>query len=273
MLEVRDDVDAYARALHGVERRIVRIRTISGPGRSREQRALPSPAEVDPWTIDVSALADASRVVAWCPSCLGSGAATCVACRGAGKMRCPRCEGAGIDGAGAACKQCDGAKKLPCAECQGARLPCAECQSSGEVTAWLEVERSTRPVVIVHPMGAAARAHPAVSEVADFDREPSRFVAARVEDTGERPAGAAPAELLPARLEPGERVVTTRIQRFQAVRSLVTYGTALAAGVVVVGGSPSEVEPGADWRPIELRRHLTLAFGAVALGLDRKSTV
>jgi len=267
VLGVRDDVDVYARALHVVERRKVLLRTGPGPGRSREQKALPTPEGVDPWAVDVHALPDATRVVAWCPSCLGSGASKCPACRGAGKVRCARCDGAGVDARGAECAQCGGMKKLPCGECKSGQLPCTGCKGAGEVTAWLEVERSTRTAACVHPMGAAARAHPNVSDPADFDLDPSRFVATRVEDTGARPPGDAPRELLPAGLKPDERVVSTRVQRFQTVRCLVTYGTALATGVVPVGGSPPEVDGTADWRPIELRRNVTLAFGAVAVGV------
>jgi len=267
VLGVRDDVDGYARALHTVEKRKVHLRTEPGPGKSREQKALPIPDGVDPWAVDVLTLAATTRVVAWCPACLGSGATKCPTCRGAAKVRCARCEGAGVDARGAECHGCGGAKKTPCSACKGGQVECGGCRATGEVTAWLEVERSTRPVVSVHPMGAAARTHPRVSDPADFDLDPSRWAATRVEDTGLRAPDDAPRELAPAELKASERAVSTRVQRFQTVRCLVTYGTALATGVVPVSGSPPEVDATADWRPIELRRNVTLVVGAAALGV------
>jgi hypothetical protein len=267
VLGVRDDVDGYSRALHVVEKRKVHLCTTPGPGKSREQKALPNPDSVDPWAVDVLTLAATSRVVGWCPSCLGSGATKCPSCRGASKLRCARCEGSGVDARGGECPGCGGMKKTPCGDCKGGQVECAGCKGTGEVTAWLEVERSTRPVVTVHPMGAAARAHPHVSDPADFECDPSRWAATRVEDTGVRPPGDAPRELAAAQLKPNERAVSTRVQRFQTVRCLVTYGTALATGMVPVSGAPPEVDATADWRPIELRRNVALVFGAVSLGL------
>jgi len=267
VLGVRDDVDGYSRALHTVEMRKVHLRTEPGPGKSREQKALPSPDGVGPWAVDVLTLAATTRVVAWCPACLGSGATKCPACRGAAKLRCARCEGSGVDARGAECPGCGGAKKTPCDACKGGQVECGGCRGTGEVTAWLEVERSTRPVVSVHPMGAAARAHPRVSDPADFDLDPSRWAATRTEDTGVRAPDDAPRELAPAQLKASERAVSTRVQRFQTVRCLVTYGTALATGVVPVSGSAPEVDATADWRPIELRRNVVLVVGAAALGV------
>lgn len=267
VLGVRDDIDTYARALHVVEQRTVHLHTIPGPGRSQGHQRLPSPESVDPWAVDVDALPDATRVLAWCPTCLGSGAAQCPSCRGTGKTRCIRCNGVGTDARGVECAQCGGTKKLPCAACKAGQIPCATCNETGEVIAHLDVQRDTRKVVCVFPMGAAARAHPRVTEVEDFDLDPSCYVATRVEDTGMRPPGEIPHELLPTRLKAHERVVASRLQRFQATRCLVVYGTALATGVVPVAGSPPEVDATADWRPIELRRNVTLVFAAVTLAL------
>lgn len=261
---VRDDVEAYQRALHSVELRTTTLHMRPGPGRSRDPKPLPTPASVDPWVVDVNALAEATRVVGWCPACMGSGATKCAACKGAGKTKCPRCDATGRDAKGAECGQCAGQKKLPCGACRAGQVDCDECHAAGEVEAWLEVERSTRQVVCVHPMGSAARAHPRVSEAADFDGDPARWPDALVEDTGMRAPGELAAGLAP-KLPPSERVVATRVQRFQSVVHLVTYATALSTGVVQVGGTPLEASPTADWRPAELRRIVTRAGAVGAL--------
>ncbi len=263
VLSVRDDVDGYERALHTIERRTVVRRTRPGPGRSADLRTLPSADSVDPWTVDVRSLPDKTRVVGWCPSCLGSGATKCSACRGAGKTKCPRCDATGVDASGAECRQCAGQKKLPCGACRGGKIDCGECKGAGEVEAWLEVERETRSTVCVHPMGAAARAHPRVSEAADFDTEPSKWPDIMVEDTGVRPPGELVAGIAP-KLASSERVVKTRTQRFQSLAFAVTYGTALSTGVVHVGGAPLEVSLASDWRPASLRRAV-VAVGALVM--------
>jgi hypothetical protein len=272
VLSVRDDVDGYQRALHIVEKRTVVQRSRPGPGRSRDPRALPAADAVDPWSVDVKALAETSRVVGWCPACMGSGATKCATCRGAGKTKCPRCEATGVDAKGAECRQCAGQKKLPCGACKGGKVDCTGCRGAGEVEAWLEVETERRTTVCVHPMGSAARAHPRVSEPADFDVEPSRWPDVMVEDTGVRPPGELVAGLAP-KLSPRERVVSTRTQRFQTVVYVVTYGTALSTGMVQVGGAPLEVSAASDWRPAELRRIVTAVGAAAMLAAAALSTL
>lgn len=264
VLSVRDDVDAYQRALHTVETRAVALRTRPAKERAKETRSLPSPDGIDPWSVDVKALPDATRVVGWCPSCLGSGATKCSSCRGAGKTKCPRCEATGVDPGGAECRQCAGQKRLPCGACRGGKIDCDGCRGAGEVEAWLEVEAEKRQVVCVHPMGTAARAHPRVSEVSDFDADPSRWPDAMVEDTGVRPPGELAAGLAP-KLSPRERVVATRTQRFQTVVYVLTYATALSTGIVHVSGAPLDASVVSDWRPAELRRIVTAVGAAVML--------
>lgn len=265
VLGVRDDVDEYSRALHIVEMRKVRLHTEPNRARPKEQSAIPSPEHVDPWTVDIQRLATDSRVAAWCPTCLGSGATKCASCRGVGRLKCPRCDGAGSTAQGE-CPQCAGTKRVPCGTCDGGQTECGECKGAGQVTAWLDVERSTRQIVCVHPMGAAARAHPGVMEAPDFDVEPARWPAPLVEDTGPRGANDLPRPLLPTSLKTDERVVSSRVQRFQSVRTLVTYATAVATGVVPVGGTPPEVDPTADWRPFELRRATGAVLALVIVG-------
>ncbi len=272
VLSVRDDVDAYQRALHTVETRAVKLRTTPAKDRAKETRSLPSPDGVDPWSVDVKALPDATRVVGWCPSCLGSGATKCSACRGAGKTKCPRCEATGVDASGAECRQCAGQKRLPCGACRGGKIDCDGCRGAGEVEAWLEVEAEKRQVVCVHPMGTAARAHPRVSEVADFDADPSRWPDTMVEDTGVRPPGELAAGLAP-KLSPRERVVATRTQRFQTVVYVLTYATALSTGIVHVSGAPLEASAASDWRPAELRRIVTAVGAAVMLAAAALATL
>ena len=162
------------------------------------------------------------------------------------------------------CGQCAGAKKLPCAVCHGNQIPCEGCHASGEVEAWIEVFREPRSTVVVHPMGAAARAHPRVSDAADFETEPSRWPDTLQFDSGPRGATNVAEGLLP-KLAPHERVVSTRLQRFQTVTHLVTYGTATTTGVVPVSGAPLAVGASADWRPANLRR--LVVWGSLAVCL------
>jgi hypothetical protein len=263
--DVRDEVEVYQRALHTIEARKVVLQTLPGKTRSDSIQAIPDATNIDPWQTDVVALAQTSRVHCWCPTCLGSGAMRCKDCKGAGRTRCPRCDGRGTDASGSECIQCAGSKKILCARCHGDQVPCVDCESLGEVEAWLEVERTTRQDVCVHPMGAAARSHPRVQEIANFDEDPARWPNPRIDDTRTSDMADISRELYPA-LKPNERSVMARVQRFQAIAHTVTYATALGSGLVLVTGTPLEVSQTSHWKPLELRRTVTWMVALVGFG-------
>jgi hypothetical protein len=112
-------------------------------------------------------------------------------------------------------------------------------------------------------MGAAARAHPSVASVDDFDAPPSSWPDVLAGDSGLGPPTVLAAELRP-RLDPAERTVAARVQRLKSIVHLVESATLFGRGIVHVSGSPLTVSSVSNWRPLGLRRAAVLVTAAVS---------
>ncbi|NUO48322.1 MAG: hypothetical protein HOV80_05645 [Polyangiaceae bacterium] len=126
---------------------------------------------------------------------------------------------------------------------------CATCAGWKRVHAWLDVQRSVRQVICVHPRTAGASVHPGLERPKDFD---ARSWSARLlEDTGVRP----PRSDIPLELQPRldlatERLLTTRVQSFETITVRLTFSTLDSEGFIEVAGEPARVAPTSSWKPL-----------------------
>jgi hypothetical protein len=115
---------------------------------------------------------------------------------------------------------------------------CATCAGWKYVHAWLDIQRSVRQVICVHPRSAGASVHPGLERPKDFD---ARSWSARLlEDTGARPPCDAVAE----------RLLTTRVQSFETITVRLTFSTLDSEGFIDVTGEPARVAPTSRWKPL-----------------------
>jgi hypothetical protein len=126
---------------------------------------------------------------------------------------------------------------------------CATCAGWKYVHAWLDIQRSVRQVICVHPRSAGASVHPGLERPKDFD---ARSWSARLlEDTGARP----PCRDIPPELQPrldavAERLLTTRVQSFETITVRLTFSTLDSEGFIDVTGEPARVAPTSRWKPL-----------------------
>jgi hypothetical protein len=262
-------VDTYSRALHTVERREVSFHmTPAPPQRSAPVHPLPDARSLDPWSVDPAEIANASRVVSVCPTCVGAGTVVCGACAGTTRLSCRGCGGSGrVRGQKDSknCGVCGGSGSRPCGACSNGRVQCTACAASGRVSAWLAVSQTRFPKVEVHPMGAGALVHTRVQSPEDFDA--GSWVNTLTSDTrDEGPTGDLPRELR-GNVDPRtDRVLSTRVQSFSSVVHRFTYGLAGMVGLIEVAGSPPAVSRSSKWRPLVVRQ-VGAAVVAVGVGI------
>jgi len=157
---IEHSLEHYERALHEVERRTVVRKVVPGSSsRSRTSGSLPNPAMVDPWTVDVSRIEQDTRVLAECPSCVGTKKVNCSACGGSTRVRCGYCGGGGrVSGQRGSknCPDCRGRGDKKCTLCRSGKIDCSVCDATGRVEAWLTVERQTLRRVCVQSKSPAS---------------------------------------------------------------------------------------------------------------------
>jgi hypothetical protein len=140
-----------------------------------------------------------------------------------------------------------------CPLCQGAGKvggqACATCAGWKCVHAWLDIQRSVRQVICVHPRSAGASVHPGLERPKDFD---ARSWSARLlEDTGVRePRGDIPLALQPRLDAEAERLLTTRLQSFETITVRLAFSTLDSEGFIDVTGEPARVAPTPRWKPL-----------------------
>lgn len=271
VVEVVSTGYAYARALHTIERREIVLRVEPSAGRDDAHSPLPDPTAVDPWTADPDELPSSSACLCRCERCRGSGEADCV-CGGTKTRPCDECGGTGhVAGQRSNTKQCPRCRARGtrrCTECVKGIAACAQCAGRGQVRAWLQLRVRRLSQVRAHPK-AATSTHSRLLEAGDFDAGTWPFEL--VDDDMTQLDADLELELRADIDVRTDRVVSSRVQTFDARAVRVTYATKHATGKVVLVGEPLRFAARPSLRPMIWRQHAVLGVlaggGILATGI------
>ena len=237
----RQDSDRfYTRTAWNIQQRTPMLCVGAGHGsRARDIGSPPDPRSIDPWAVDPSRVADATRCVATCPACAGAKKVQCSSCRGVGRLTCNYCAGTGL-GFGKKglknCPSCRGRGNRDCPACTNGLHGCPTCDKTGRVYAWIEIVQQRLSVACVLADFEVERAHARVKQVEDFDAAPAALPTDMIADTGWRaPSDGAwklPPELVPQLNHRTQRVIGVRAQMLSAPATRFTYSTRFSSGTV-----------------------------------------
>ncbi|SEU26658.1 hypothetical protein SAMN05443639_112131 [Stigmatella erecta] len=246
---------------------------------------------LDLWSGTPEELAARTSHPVGCRRCSGDGLVTCPSCHGTLRAKCAGCGGTGKRMSRARknyrmvnCQQCRGNGQKKCVRCSKGQVGCSPCQGSGRMRRWLKVATVHHAHVGIWPDDPWLSAHPGLKQGSPHA---AQWQGARTVASWEHAGRIPPSQLGPeaealgffparASLEPGleplrTRVLSQRLEVFEAPVATVHYAFAGKKGFLKLLGSGFRPTPVRDTRPFRHRFACLLGvffvslFGAVFL--------
>jgi hypothetical protein len=228
---------------------------------------------LDLWSGTPEELAERTSHPVGCRACSGKGWVTCPSCHGTLRANCPGCGGTGRRMSRARksyrmvnCQQCRGNGKKKCVRCSKGQVGCSPCRGAGRLRRWLRVKTVEHTHVGVWPDDPRWSAHPGLKQGSLYagQWQGARTLASWAHEGRLSPAELGPeaeaAGFLPVRvaLEPRmeplrTRVLSQRLEVFEAPSATVHYAFAGKKGFLKLLGSDFRPTPVRDTRPFRHR--------------------